>query len=106
MGRIIKLEVGQKTYTLEFNRRTLLLAGDIQARVQKAKTAAEQFSVLCDLIRVAFLKNHPDISQQEVDEVIEHIDDLDGFTKALTEILEASVDVLKSNKGNAHWEVN
>ena len=106
MGRIIKLEVGEKTYTLEFNRRTLLLAGDIQAKVKNAKTAAEQFSVLCDLVRVAFLKNHPNITQEEVDDIIEHIDDLDAFTKALTEILEASVDVLKSNKGNAHWEVN
>lgn len=106
MGRIITIEKGDKTYTLEFNRRTLLLATDIQEKVNKANTNASRYTALCEFIRIAFLKNHPDIEQAEVDDLIESIDDFNGFIEALTKIMEASVEVLKQEKGNVKWVVN
>lgn len=105
MGRIIEIEVGEKTYILEFNRRTLLRAVDIQAKVKKELPAIEQFNLLCEFIRIAFLKNHPDITQAEVDSVIDALDDFEGFIESLTKVLEESVNVLKEKKGNARWEV-
>ena len=106
MGRIIKLEVDKETYTLEFNRRTLLLASEIQEEFKDNSSIAEKFTVLSKLARIAFLKNHPNITQDEVDNIIDSIEDLDGFFKSITEIMESSVDVLKTQKkGNARWEV-
>lgn len=106
MGRIIKLEVGEKTYNLEFNRRTLLLAADAEGVVNQLESKADQYDALCKFIRIAFLKNYPDITLDEVADIVDSIDDLEGFIQALIGIVEGSIDLFKQNKGNAHWEVN
>ena len=107
MGRTINLTVGEKTYTLEFTRRTLLQASDIQQKIKDTNSIAENYEVICKLAYTSFLKNHPEITQQDVDDIVDGIDDLEGFVKALTEILEGSVNTLNTEKkGNSHWEVH
>lgn len=105
MGRIIELTVNDKVYLLEFNRRTLLLATDIQKDIENAKTPAEQYSVFTKFVHYALMKNHPNITSDEIDTIVESIEDYEMFSKALNEIIENSVNTLKENKGNSHWVV-
>lgn len=105
MGRIIDLEIGDKVYTLEFSRRTLLSCSDLIEEAKTAKTLTENYKVFIKLVHAALLKNHPDITEKEVEAIVDSIDDLEGFSGALNEIVENSVQTLKDNKGNAHWVV-
>ena len=107
MGRIIKLTVGEKTYDLEFNRRTLLLAGDIEKEIKDSASNYENYLALCKMARTGFLMHYPNITQEEVKDIVDGIEDIGGFMKALGEIMRSSVDTLDTEKkGNSHWEVN
>ena len=107
MGRTINLTVGEKTYVLEFTRRTLLLASDIEKEITNKTSNYENYLGICKLARTGFLMHHPDITQEEVNNIVDGIDDLEGFIKALGEIMRGSVDVVETEKkGNSHWEVN
>lgn len=105
MGRIIELEINDKVYTLELSRRTLMSCSDLIEESKKAKTLTENYTVFIKLVRAALLKHHPDITEKEVETIVDSIDDLEGFSSALNEIIENSVNTLKDNKGNAHWVV-
>lgn len=107
MGRTINLTVGEKTYVLEFTRRTLLLASDVQKEIKDDNSVYENYQTICKIAHISFLKNYPNITQEEVNDIVDGIDDIEGFVKALTEILEGSVNTLNTEKkGNSHWEVN
>lgn len=107
MGRIIELSVNEKKYTLEFNRESLLFAYDTikDFKAENKENAIDQYKKVKQLVKCAFLKHHPDITDEEVSDIIFSIEDLDNFVNAIQQIIESSVDVLKNNKGNAHWEV-
>ncbi|MBO4541899.1 MAG: hypothetical protein J5725_01825 [Bacteroidales bacterium] len=105
MGRTISLTLGDKTYTLEFNRKTLLKASDTQDKMSASETASERYEILTELVYDALLKNHPDITLEEAGKIFDSIDDLEGFVKALLTVMEDSVNALKEIKGNARWEV-
>ena len=98
MGKVIKLQVNNKEYILQFNRKSILLAEGI-------KDVPNDYEKVVALVQCAFLKNHPDITKKEVEEIIEEIGDLEGFMKALTSIIEDCVNTLDKKQGNAHWEV-
>lgn len=106
MGRKIELTINEKTYTLEFNRRTLLKCVDLQKEQASAKTMSEQYSLFSQIVKLALEKNHPEISEDELETIIDSIglDNLKEFGKALNQIIESSVNTL-GNKGNAQWVV-
>lgn len=106
MGRIIELSVNNETYKLEFNRDSLLEAYEISKGFDKVKdnSALENYTLIKKLVKCAFRKNHPTITDDEIGDIVYSIEDLESFIKAIQEIISNSVDVL-SKKGNAHWVV-
>ena len=108
MGNIIKLQLNGQTYILEFNRRAILkmeedgLIGTKGEQLQKEHPLEFAYN----FIRYAFYKNHRDLSDKEIDEIVDNIDNLAEFIKALTEILQNSISVIqgKAEGKNAKWE--
>lgn len=105
MGRKIELSVNEKTYIIEFNNIALYSVVDIQEKIKNAKTFTERLDGICELTKCGLLKNHPEITKEEVYEIVTSIGDLEGFIKAILEVIESSVEALKVQKGNAHWVV-
>ena len=105
MGRIIELSVDKKTYTIEFNNIALYSVVDIQDKIKNAKTIAEKYFAISELIKCGLMKNHPNITSEEIEKIIVAIGDLEKFMTDMMEVINASVDELKTSKGNAHWVV-
>lgn len=105
MGRIIELSCNGKEYKLEFSYKSLLKVDGIQKELKKAKTPYELFDAYGKLVRIAFEKNHPDISDEEFEEVLTCVGNLEEFSKAILTIIQESVSVFQKKQGNAHWEV-
>lgn len=96
MGRIV-ITLDNKTYTLEFSRRTILLANDLKSE--------NDYDKIIGLVKCGLLKNHPDITNEEVENIVDGIGDLDKFLTKLSEVMKESIDALAQSKGNVHWEV-
>lgn len=109
MANTITLKVQDKTYTLEFNRRVIMKMEE-DGIVSQDNTELEKkpFSYMGKLARYSFLKNHPDLSQKEIDDIFDEIGDLVGFFTAVAEMLKECVEGLNKgeNKGNATWGKN
>lgn len=107
---VIKVPHGEeeKTYTLEFTRRTIIRMEDEGILKELAKGAKQE--TIDTLVYYACLKNHKDITKEEVMDIVDSIaiKELPDFVKALGELLEKSINALEqaSERGNAHWEVN
>ena len=105
MGRIIELSCNDKTYKLEYSYKSLLKVDGIQKELKEAKTPYEQLVCYEKLVRIAFDKNHPDISDEEFEEIIASVGNLEEFSKAILTIIQESVSVFQKKQGNAQWEV-
>ena len=106
MGNIIKLEYNNKEYLLEFNRRTIV-AMEVEGLIGKNSEELQKknpIEFLYKFIGYAFRKNHPELSQKEIDEIIDNIGDLQAFATEIGKILQASISTVEGNQGNAKWE--
>lgn len=107
---VIKVPHGEeeKTYTLEFTRRTIIKMED-EGIIKELSKGAKQ-ETIDTLVYYACLKNQPSITKEEVMGIVDSISmkDLPNFVQALATLLEKSVNALEqpSEQGNAHWEVN
>lgn len=99
MGKVIELNYKGNTYILEFNRRTLA-----EMSVDKA-IKNQDYESLIKYVYYAMLKHQPNIKYEEVVEITDELDDLQGFVNALSEITNSAVESLKEKKGNATWGV-
>jgi len=101
----IPTESGEKKYTLEFNRRTIIRMEE-EGVIEKLQKGAKQ-EAIDKLVYYACLKNHPSISMEEVQGIVDSVkmSELGNFIQAIGDLLNKSIDALES-KGNAHWEVN
>ena len=97
MGRIIELTYNGKTYKLEFNRRALANMGSDEV-IKK-----QDYDSMVKYVWYAFNKNHPEVSLEQVGEIVEEIGDLESFVDALKQITESAINSLKTSKGNAIW---
>ena len=107
---VIKVPHGEeeKSYTLEFTRRTIMKMEDEGIIKELSKGASPE--TIDALVYYACLKNQPNITKEEVMGIVDKISlkDLADFVKALASLLEKSINALEqpSEQGNAHWEVN
>ena len=99
---------GKKRYTLEFTRRTILKMEE-QGVLSNLKNGAKQ-EVLDDIVYYACLKNHPTITKEEAQEIVDSVSlqELGNFIQAVADLLDKSINALENSgkEGNAHWEVN
>ena len=108
----VPTESGDKKYTLEFNRRTIIKMEAHGFISQLAKNL--DLDQIYELVHYACLKNHPEITNKEVEDIVDTIPlesedgyDLKNFVEALAKLIEQSLNALKDDKrGNARWEVN
>lgn len=81
--------------------------GKLVEAVGECSTSAEKkpLETMTELLKSAFYKNHPNITDEEINDLIDNIDDYADFIKALVEILEEAVKVIEKgeNKGNLSW---
>lgn len=105
----IKVQDTGKQYKLAFNRRTLVLMEE-EGIIEKMSSSAKSkpLSTIYDFIHFAFLRYHPTITKEETTQIIDQIGDLEGFIKALVEILENDIKAVQNggNEGNAIWGKN
>lgn len=98
----------EKTYKLEFNRRTIVKMEE-DGIIEKMKKGVGQ-EVIDSVVYYACLKNHPQITKEEAMEIVDSISlkDLPNFADAIGELISKSLDALENggNEGNAHWEVH
>lgn len=106
MGNTIKLTVADKQYTLEFSRRTIikLEADGFVGKKGEELKKQDPVTFMYKFIGYAFLKNHPEMTEEEINDIIDNIGDLEGFMNAIAEILQASLSVIEGGKGNVKWE--
>lgn len=98
----------EKTYKLEFNRRTIIKMEE-DGILEKLNKGAKQETLDC-LIYYACLKNHPQITKEEAMEIIDSVSmkDYPKFVEAIMGLIEASINAIENgdNEGNAHWEAH
>lgn len=123
MANRIELNYNGKTYTLEFSRRIILqmeedgaladLQNDIKV-VKKTNKNGENVNTtelarplknMVRFVRYAFRKNHSDVTDKEIDDIIDDIPDLVAFFNAVMEIFSSCANALNSNtnSGNVSW---
>lgn len=73
-----------KEYKLEYNRNALIQMESWGFEPQSFK--AKPLSSITYLSRGAFLKNHKDLSFEEVDEIVSQIDNIGDFVNVLGEL--------------------
>ena len=96
---------GEKKYVLEFNRRVIIKMEE-EGIIKKMEKSAKQ-ETIDSLVYYACVKNQPDITKKEVEEIVDNIplEKLGDFVQAIGELLNKSIDALEK-QGNAHWEAH
>lgn len=104
MARIIELEFKGRTYTIEYNRLSLL------ALAQHKVDENDAITSMVNMLHYGLLKHHKDNipSDDELLDLLACIDDLEGFMKELGECVAETAQALKENSNqpkNAVWRV-
>lgn len=106
---VIEVPALNKTYTLEFSRRVILKM-EKEKFLERINT--KDVDVVYDFVRYALLKNHPDITEHEVETLVDSVPleskeghGLNDLLDAMSKILESSLSSLQEKSGNAKWEV-
>ena len=98
----------EKTYTLEFTRRTIIKMEE-EGIISSLQKGGKQ-ETIDKLVYYACLKNHHEITKQEAEEMVDSIPlkQLGDFVKDIADLLEKSINALEEagKEGNAHWEVH
>jgi len=106
--KVPQAEGNEKEYKFEFTRRTIIRMEE-DGIIKAFQKGAKQDSI-DKLVYYACLKNHPKITLEEAQEIVDSVamKDLGDFIQALIGLLEKSINALENagNEGNAHWEVN
>lgn len=100
----IELTYEDKTYILEFDRASVKKLE--QSGFDLNSITTQPVTMLPKLYKGAFLKHHPDISEEKAVEIISNIGNKEDFIQALTELYIEPLNTLMSNtdKGNASWK--
>lgn len=107
MNTKINLTYKGVAYTLEYNRMTVKLLEksgfEIDDFLKKPLTNIDL------AFAGAFIKNHPKISQETIDEIYNACPDKQGLIAALTQMISECYEVLlgepDEKSGNAEWEI-
>lgn len=98
----------EKTYTLEFTRRTIIKMEE-EGIISSLSKGGKQ-ETLDKLVYYACLRNHPDITIKEAEDIVDNIplNKYGDFVKDLADLLERSINALEETgkEGNAHWEAH
>ena len=125
MANRIELNYNGETYTLEFSRRVILLMEDEgvlreidkdavevekedkNGNKHKVKEQQHPIANMLKIVRYAFKKNHSDMSEEEIDGILDVIPDLVDFCKAVVEMFNDCVNSIANKKenpeGNLSW---
>lgn len=104
MARIIDLQFKDKTYSIEYNRESIVKL------MSKRSQDKDTFDLAIDLIECGLMKNHKDETPDR-EEIIGWLlalgDDLKPFVEALQESVEAVINVIKDDQKskNLKWVV-
>lgn len=104
MGSIV-INFNGKKFILEYNRKSITT---MEAKGFKINELEDKPLTTVDLlISGAFYKNHKDITDEEIEDIISNIDDYEGFVKALVELyVKALNSIMGANEDkpkNATW---
>lgn len=104
MDKIV-IKFKDKEYTLEFNRNSVVKMERDGFEVSKAEE--RPLSTLVELSRGAFIMHHPNMKDNEIDEIVDNIQNKTEFVNVLAEMYKNVVECIikdKVNKeGNATW---
>ena len=107
MNTKINLTYNGVSYTLEYNRATVVLLENNGFKLDEF--LEKPMSNIELAFTGAFVKNHPKVSQTTVDEIFANLKNKNELIKALHTMIRESYDSLleepESDEGNATWEV-
>lgn len=125
MANRIELNYNDKKYVLEFSRRVILQMEDegvlreiekdavevekVDANGKKHSVKEQQHPIgtMLKIVCYAFVKNHSDITNEEINEIVDAIPDLIEFCKAVFEMFIACVNAIgqktENPAGNVSW---
>lgn len=107
MSKTIKITYNDKTYTLEYNRKSITKLEAIGFNV--SEMTDKPVTLIPKLFYGAFFKNHPNMKQEDTDCIFEQIPDKTKFMEKLVEMYTEPVEALigePEKKGNVKWEVD
>lgn len=104
MGRIIDLQFNDKTYSIEYNRESIVKL------MANRNDDEDTFEMAITLIQCGLMKNHKN-DMPEREEIVGWLlalgDDLQDFVKALQESVQAVIEVIQADQKskNLKWGV-
>jgi len=99
MGNIIiKDNIKNKEYKLEYNRYALIQMEEKGFDIKEYEK--KPLKSLTILIRGAFIKNHPEMKDNEIDDLISQIGDTEKLVEALAELYADAMNSIVAKKGN------
>lgn len=100
MSKQITFKYGESTYTLEYNKRTVMQAERGGLDVSKVQSAP--MDTIYKLFEGAFRKNHPKMDKGKIQEIFESITDVLDWTEDLVELYN---DPYNGIEGSAEGEI-
>lgn len=113
MGKKISLKIKDKTYILEFSRKSVLKADRKYNLTGNFLSGSVEITIarVFDLFSASFEKNHPDIQEEEIIEIFSKTKNVTGLFTELSQMFADTLETLfpqeedKSDEGNTNWEV-
>ncbi len=108
MNTKINLTWKGETYTLEYNRTSIVLLEN--SGFQLDEFLKKPMSSIELAFSAAFLKNHPKLEQSKIDEIFKSLKNKNSLIITLNQMIRESYDALleepeDDDEGNATWEV-
>ena len=103
MARIIDLQFDDKTYSIEYDRRS------VYRLMSETSEDKNQLDQVIDFVYFGLLKHHKDEmpTKEEITDWLIVIDDLQGFATELANCIQETITSIKEDKerGNVKWGV-
>lgn len=97
MAKQITFEYGDKQYTLEFTRRSVIKME--KDGFDSAAAEKDPMSCIFELFAGAFIAHHANESRTRIGDIFESIDDLPGWSKDLGDMYKDTFEATNSNVG-------
>ena len=108
MNTKINLTYKGETYTLEYNRNSVILLENAGFKLDEF--LEKPMSNIELAFAGAFMKNHPKVNQNTIDEIFKSLKNKSGLITTLNKMIRESYDSLledpeEDDEGNATWEI-